>query len=183
MLPSIKIKIMRISLLLVVITLFLFNCKKKESSKSSSGTSAATTNTTTTTNSVVASHTDSLIIGTWSSYGYYGVDLYANGNICSGGTITPATGISIVFSANKTFTCVQYGSGTWSYNPSNSRLTLNNTTVESAYYNISQVPGCNLTTPVGTWNPTLYFNYPESGARNLNACQYYIFSQHRFRKL
>jgi hypothetical protein len=123
------------------------------------------------------------IVGTWTRYEFYKVEIQQNGTVCQNNGYN-TDGIDITFNADGTYSGAAWGSGTWTYNSSTGEVNWTNLdpTPVKIYYNRQSIPWCSLTIPAGSQNPTLYFNYNLSlGAAN-GECQFYLYTQQRMRK-
>ena len=171
----VKTIIMRKTLLLITVMINLFGCQQNSPAPSSSSTNAVPTSTN-------SASSDSLIVGTWSRYAYYEVQIKQNNTVCLN-QVSNATGCNLTFNSNGTYTGSCWGSGTWTFTPSTNRLLMSSNQYPYIYLNNAQSPWCSLVTPVGSQTPTLYFNSDMSNTTGGVACDYYRYSQQRMRKL
>ena len=134
---------------------------------------------------VVPSTANSPIVGTWTRYEFYQVEIQQNGTVCQNGGVT-SSGIEITFNADGTYSGSSWGSGTWTYDATSGIVTRTSSgstsTSEVIYYNVPQIPWSPLTTPSGTQNPTLYVSYDLSLGSANGGCQYYMYTQQRMSK-
>ncbi|MBK7131124.1 MAG: hypothetical protein IPM74_11055 [Crocinitomicaceae bacterium] len=130
----------------------------------------------------------STIVGTWESYAWYGIDIESDGTICNEDYVAPNPGIKFTFEEDGTFIMDSGAQGTWSFN--NVNMTISTSILiggapnanETIYLNKKEIPWNSHETPSATESPTIFVNWDGSLGSASN-CQYYKYSQRRFKKI